>query len=203
LQSFTSGIENTRPVICRILWQCKAERCQIVQRCQIVLWTGQLCLRGKKPYVSFFFLCPKKREDGLNVKQGILTIIGAVGAYIANLLGGWDAGLTTLVIFMAVDYFTGLIVAGIFHKSKKTESGALSSKAGIQGIAKKIMMLLMVLVAVRLDILTGTDYIRDAVIIALCGNELISIIENAGLMGVPIPKKLKDAIEVLSKKEEG
>ena len=137
------------------------------------------------------------------MKQGILTVIGATGAYIANLLGGWDAGLATLVIFMAVDYFTGLIVAGIFHKSKKTESGALSSKAGIQGIAKKIMMLLMVLVAVRLDILTGTDYIRDAVIIALCGNELISIIENAGLMGVPIPKKLKDAIEVLSKKEEG
>ena len=137
------------------------------------------------------------------MKQGILTIIGAVGAYIANLLGGWDAGLATLVIFMAVDYFTGLVVAGIFHKSKKTENGALSSKAGIQGIAKKIMMLLMVLVAVRLDILTGTDYIRDAVIIALCGNELISIIENAGLMGVPIPKKLKDAIEVLSRKEEG
>ena len=136
------------------------------------------------------------------MKQGILTIIGAVGAYIANLLGGWDAGLTTLVIFMAVDYFTGLIVAGIFHKSKKTENGALSSKAGLQGIAKKIMMLLMVLVAVRIDIMIGTDYVRDAVIIALCGNELISIIENAGLMGVPIPRKLKEAIEVLSRKEE-
>jgi len=136
------------------------------------------------------------------LKQGILTVIGAIGAFIANLLGGWDAGLTTLVIFMAVDYFTGLVVAGIFHQSQKTKNGTLSSKAGLQGIAKKIMMLLMVLVAVRLDILTGTDYIRDAVIIALCGNELISIIENAGLMGVPIPKKLQDAIEVLSKKGE-
>ncbi len=136
------------------------------------------------------------------MKQGILTIIGAIGAFIANLLGGWDAGLITLVIFMTVDYFTGLIVAGIFHKSKKTENGALSSKAGLQGIAKKVMMLLMVLVAVRIDIMTGTDYVRDAVIIALCGNELISIIENAGLMGVPIPKKLKDAIEVLSRKGE-
>jgi len=136
------------------------------------------------------------------LKQGILTVIGAIGAFIANLLGGWDAGLTTLVIFMAVDYFTGLVVAGIFHQSQKTKNGTLSSKAGLQGIAKKVMMLLMVLVAVRLDILTGTDYIRDAVIIALCGNELISIIENAGLMGVPIPKKLQDAIEVLSKKGE-
>jgi toxin secretion/phage lysis holin len=137
------------------------------------------------------------------MKQSILTIIGATGAFIANLLGGWDAGLITLVIFMTVDYFTGLIVAGIFHKSKKTENGALSSKAGLQGIAKKIMMLLLVLVAVRVDILTGTNYVRDAVIIALCGNELISIIENAGLMGVPIPKKLQEAIEVLSRKEEG
>ena len=136
------------------------------------------------------------------MKQSILTIIGATGAFIANLFGGWDAGLTTLVIFMVIDYLTGLIVAGIFHKSKKTENGALSSKAGLQGIAKKVMMLLMVLVAVRLDILTGTDYIRDAVIIALCGNELISIIENAGLMGVPIPRKLKEAIEVLSRKGE-
>ena len=136
------------------------------------------------------------------MKQSILTVIGAVGAFIANLFGGWDAGLTTLVIFMVIDYLTGFIVAGIFHKSKKTENGALSSKAGLQGIAKKVMMLLMVLVAVRLDILTGTDYIRDAVIIALCGNELISIIENAGLMGVPIPRKLKEAIEVLSRKGE-
>lgn len=135
------------------------------------------------------------------MKQGMLTIIGAIGAFIANLLGGWDAGLITLVIFMAVDYFTGLVVAGIFHQSKKTDSGALSSKAGLQGIAKKVMMLLLVLVAVRVDILTGTNYVRDAVIIALCGNELISLIENAGLMGVPIPKKLKDAIEVLSRKD--
>ncbi len=136
------------------------------------------------------------------MKQGILTIIGAVGAAITSLYGGWDAGLITLVIFMAIDYLTGLIIAGIFHKSKKTENGALSSKAGLQGIAKKIMMLLMVLVAVRIDIMTGADYVRDAVIIALCGNELISLTENAGLMGVPIPKKLKDAIEVLSRKGE-
>ena len=134
------------------------------------------------------------------MKQGILTIIGAIGAFVSSIFGGWDAGLTTLVIFMAIDYFTGLVVAGVFRKSGKTKNGALSSKAGLQGIAKKIMMLLMVLVAVRLDIMTGTNYVRDAVIIALCGNELISIIENAGLMGVPIPRKLKEAIEVLSRK---
>ena len=120
------------------------------------------------------------------MKQGILTILGAKGAFVLRIFGGWNAGLPTLVIFMAIDYFTGLIVAGVFRKSGKTENGALSNKAGLQGIAKKIMMLLMVLVAVRLDILTGTNYIRDAVIIGLRGNELISIIENDSLMGVPV-----------------
>lgn len=137
------------------------------------------------------------------MKEGLLVVLGAVGAFVSSIFGGWDAGLTTLVIFMAIDYFTGLIVAGVFHKSGKTENGALSSKAGLQGVAKKVMMLLMVLVAVRIDIMTGTDYIRDAVIIALCGNELISLVENAGLMGVPVPKKLQEAIEVLSKKDGG
>ena len=136
------------------------------------------------------------------MKQGILTIIGAVGAFVSSIFGGWDAGLTTLVIFMTIDYFTGLVVAGIFHQSKKTKNGTLSSKAGLQGIAKKVMMLLLVLVAVRIDILTGTNYVRDAVIIALCGNELIRLIENAGIMGVPITRKLKEAIEVLSRKGE-
>jgi len=138
----------------------------------------------------------------IDLKKEVLPILGIVGAFISSLFGGWDAGLTTLVIFMTVDYLTGLIVAGVFHKSKKTENGALSSNAGLKGISKKVMMLLLVLVAVRVDILIGTNYVRDAVIIALCGNELISIIENAGLMGVPIPRKLKEAIEVLSRKEE-
>lgn len=152
--------------------------------------------------MALFVVFKKCVKEELLMKQGILTIIGAIGAFVSSVFGGWDAGLTTLVIFMAIDYFTGLIVAGVFHKSGKTENGALSSKAGLQGIAKKIMTLLMVLVAVRLDIMTGTNYVRDAVIIALCGNELISIIENAGLMGIPIPRKLKEAIEVLSRKGE-
>ena len=57
------------------------------------------------------------------MKQSILTIIGAIGAFVTSLFGGWDAGLTTLVIFMTIDYLTGFIVAGVFHKSGKTENG--------------------------------------------------------------------------------
>lgn len=137
------------------------------------------------------------------MKQGFITIIGAIGAYVANLFGGWDAGLSTLVIFMAIDYITGLIVAGVFHTSPKTETGALQSKAGLRGLCKKGMVLLVVLVAVRLDVLIGTAYVRDATIIAFCVNEVISIIENAGLMGINLPAPIRNALDILQKKGNG
>lgn len=131
------------------------------------------------------------------LKIGIYGGLGAVGAYIANLFGGWDAALITLVIFMAVDYISGLAVAGIFKRSKKTKNGALSSLAGWKGLCKKGMILLIVLVANRLDATMGSNFIRDAVVIAYSANEAISIIENAGMMGLPIPAKLKKAIAAL------
>ncbi len=136
------------------------------------------------------------------MKNTLLTIIGVVGSGIIYLLGGWDMALQTLIIFMAVDYITGLVVAGIFHKSNKSETGALQSKAGWRGLCKKGMTLLVVLVATQLDRLTGTEIIRDAVIIGYVANECISIIENAGLMGLPVPKVLINAIDVLKKKEQ-
>nr|DAL06345.1 MAG TPA: holin [Caudoviricetes sp.] len=134
------------------------------------------------------------------MKAGICTGIGMIGGLIASAFGGWDAGLITLVIFMAIDYTSGLIVAGIFHKSKKSKSGALESNAGWKGLAKKAMTLLFVLIAYRLDIIIGTNYIRDAVIIGFVANELISIIENAGLMGIPLPEVVKKAVDVLTAK---
>ena len=121
-----------------------------------------------------------------------------VGGFIAAVLGGWDTGLQTLVLFMCIDYITGLIVAGIFHNSTKTENGALESKAGFKGICKKAVILLIVLMAYRFDMLIHTSYIRDAVIIAFISNESISIIENAGLMGIPMPAQIKKAIEILT-----
>ena len=71
------------------------------------------------------------------MKQAICTMAGIVGSTIAALFGGWDEGLATLIIFMTVDYISGLIVAGVFHTSTKTDSGALSSRAGWKGICKK------------------------------------------------------------------
>lgn len=134
------------------------------------------------------------------MKEGICTTIGIIGGGIAALFGGWDAALITLIIFMGIDYITGLIVAGVFHKSEKTPNGALESRAGWKGLCRKGVALLIVLVACRLDLMMGSNFIRDAVVIAFVANETISIIENAGLMGVPVPAAVVRAIEVLKNK---
>lgn len=136
------------------------------------------------------------------MKAGILTAVGAAGSIIASLFGGWDTALVTLIIFMGVDYLTGLIVAGVFHNSEKTANGALESRAGWKGLCRKGVTLLVVLVACRLDLVMGSNFIRDAVIIAFVANETISIIENAGLMGIPIPAAIMRAIEILKNKAE-
>lgn len=131
-----------------------------------------------------------------------ISILGIVGGLISTAFGGWNAALTTLVIFMSLDYITGIILAGVFKKSKKTENGALESRIGFKGLCRKGVTLLIVLVAVRLDITVGTTFFKDASVIAFITNEAISIIENAGLMGVPIPSSLTRAIEVLKSKSE-
>lgn len=136
------------------------------------------------------------------MKNIFITIVGTVGSLIASFFGGWTEALTTLLIFMLIDYVTGLLVAGVFHKSMKTESGALESRAGFKGLCRKGAILLFVLIGYRLDLVVGTSYIRDAVCIAFVANELISIVENAGLMGIPIPTVITKAIDVLKSKAE-
>ncbi len=136
------------------------------------------------------------------MKNTICGMLGAVGSGIATLFGGWDGDMKTLLIFMGIDLLSGLIVAAVFHASKKTDTGALESKAGWKGLCRKCMTFLFVLVAYRLDLALGLNYIRTAVIIAFTANELISIVENAGLMGLPIPKAIADAVDILQKKTE-
>ncbi len=136
------------------------------------------------------------------MKAGILSVIGVFGSAVASLFGGFDAALVTLVLFMGADYITGLIVAGIFHNSGKTENGALESRAGWKGLCQKGVTLLVVLVACRLDLMAGSNFIRDAAVIAFIANETISITENAGLMGIYIPAPILKAVEVLKNKPE-
>ena len=136
------------------------------------------------------------------LKDYIAAALGVIGGAISAAFGGWTDGMKSLIIFMAIDYISGLILAGIFKKSPKSDSGALQSKAGLKGLFKKGVMLAIVYVAVRLDILMGTTFIRDATVIAFITNELISIIENAGLMGIPIPAPIKKAIDLLKKQND-
>lgn len=136
----------------------------------------------------------------MKAKEIICTAVGVAGSFVAKLFGGWDSALVTLVIFMIIDYISGLIVAGVFHKSMKSENGALDSKAGWKGLCKKGMTLAFVLVGYRVDLALGLNFIRNTVIIGFMANELISIAENAKLMGVPLPAVIDKAIDILTTK---
>lgn len=138
----------------------------------------------------------------MSLKDIIVTALGIAGAGISSLFGGFDMGLKILVVFMIIDYITGLIVAGVFKNSPKSETGALESKAGWKGLCRKGVTLLIVLVATQLDRYTGLNIIRDAAVIAFMSNETISVVENAGLMGIPIPNAITQAIDMLKKKGE-
>lgn len=136
------------------------------------------------------------------MREWIQGAIGCVGAAIAASFGGWSSAMTTLLILMVIDYLTGLIVAGVFHASKKTETGSLSSNIGFKGLCRKMVMLLFVLIGHRIDLALGVDYVKNAVCIGFMANELLSITENAGLMGIPLPAVIKNAIDILTKKSE-
>ena len=117
-------------------------------------------------------------------QETICAGIGIIGAFIASLYGGWTQGMTTLLMFMAIDYIMGLLVAGIWHKSKKTEDGRLESRAGWKGLVRKGVTMLIVLVAARLDMTIGTTVIRDAAVIGFIANEGISIIDAVGVVDI-------------------
>ena len=131
-----------------------------------------------------------------------MVFFGFAGSVFSKLIGGFTNDLKTLILLMATDFITGIIVAGIFKKSLKSPSGALQSKASFKGISRKCITITFVMIAHRIDILLGVDFVRSAVIFAYIANELISITENAGLMGVPVPDVIKKAIDVLKSKSD-
>lgn len=120
----------------------------------------------------------------------------------AHLFGEYDMIFEALIVLMACDYISGLIVAGVFKKSNKTKSGGLNSKAGFKGLCRKLMTLVFVVVAHYIDVVLGIDYVRNAVIIGFCANECISIVENAGIMGLPLPTAVINGVELLKQKSE-
>lgn len=141
--------------------------------------------------------------DATQIKNSVLTLGAAVGAYLAQSLGGWDAAMRVLVALMAADYATGVLLALVWQKSRKSRSGGLDSKAGFKGICRKCMILVLVWLGVLLDDAMGTSYVRTAVILFFVGNEGISLLENLGLMGIPFPSVLRRALEALREQGDG
>ena len=122
--------------------------------------------------------------------EQLKTIVGlsgaAVVAAISQLLGGWDMWLQVLVVFIVLDYVTG-VLAALCNKE-------LDSSVGHKGIIKKVFILCLVAVACQLDNLAGTEIIRVAVIGFYVSTEGLSILENAIKAGLNVPEKLKDAL---------
>ena len=141
-------------------------------------------------------------EKVSTVKITILSITGVIGSFLANIFGGWTSDLATLIILMVIDFGMGLLIAAVWKKSGKSQNGALSSWSAWKGLCRKGVSLLFVLIGYRLDLVLGAEYIRAAVIIGFIASELISIVENAGVMGVPLPSIIEKAIDILKDKAE-
>lgn len=144
----------------------------------------------------------KEMEQLSNLKMFLCATFGGVVGWVINLMGGWSEDLTTLLIFMGVDFILGLLIAAFWKKSNKSDNGALSSWSAWKGLCRKGVSLLIVLIGYRLDVTLGVDYIRTAIVHAFIANEGISILENIGVMGVKYPEALKKALDILTDKSE-
>lgn len=122
------------------------------------------------------------------------TVVAAGGACVAYLYGGWSPLLGVLLAFVAIDYITGFLAAAF--------SGKLSSNVGGKGIAKKVFIFIMVAVAHLADSVIGTEIIMSAAIFFYLANELLSIIENSGQIGLPVPPAITQAVAILKGKSE-
>lgn len=127
--------------------------------------------------------------------EKIIKILAALGGAGAGAFGGWDALLSVLVTMMTVDYVSGVLVAWM-GKSVKTEYGGLSSKVGAQGLLKKGLMMLVVLIAALLDSAMGAEQAicRNAACWFYIANEGLSLLENLAIAGVPFPERLKELL---------
>lgn len=133
----------------------------------------------------------------------ILKFLAGIAGAVCGLFGEWTTTLTILVVVMAVDYISGVIVAAC-GRSPKTDAGGLSSKVGFIGIAKKGFIMLLVLLATMLDRAIGNESMvfQTSLVFYYIANEGLSVLENAALMGIPFPEKIKKALETLRDHED-
>lgn len=136
------------------------------------------------------------------MKAMVFTVCEAADHLLFLLLGGFDTALVTLFIFMVIELISSSIVAGVFPSPAKADSDSFHGLGARKCFCRKLMMLFFVLIAHRLDLVIGTGYIRDMLVIAFMVNELVSIVEKAGRMGLPLPEVMKSAIALLQRKGE-
>jgi toxin secretion/phage lysis holin len=140
------------------------------------------------------------------IQDWIVGAAAAVAGFVTGIYGGWTQGTRVLVILMVIDYILGC-ACGLWGKSTKTETGHFLSQVAFKGLLKKAVEMLVILLAVQLDKAigdgTGHTMFRTAAEFFYIATEGLSIVENAGLLGVPIPKPMKNALEALREKSEG
>lgn len=142
-------------------------------------------------------------EKANAIKSAFYGLICIGGGFIGKLLGGCDSLIYALFICSIVDYFSGVAVAVIFKNSPKTETGAAKSNVGFKGLVKKIFIYLMIIVVVQIDIVVNSNgFLRNAAILGFMANEVLSIVENFGLMGIKMPDAVTNAIDVLKLKSQ-
>ena len=126
-----------------------------------------------------------------------------LGGAIAGIFGEWSVLLTVLAVVMVLDYLSGILVAA-GGRSLKTEDGFLDSKAGFRGLAKKGFIVIIVLLATVLDraIANGTMIFQTATTSYYVANEALSILENAALIGLPVPGAIQSALEQMREKHD-
>lgn len=135
----------------------------------------------------------------MKVKQVISLVIGALTTGLLKIIGEPTQDLKILLLLMVIDLIVGFTVSAVWHKSSKTKSGKVSSKVMFKGIVKKILTLVLVVVAYQIDILLGYDVIRHIAIIAFIVQEIISIIENIAITGIKSPEIITKALDVLER----
>lgn len=135
------------------------------------------------------------------MKKEVMCMIGGALATIGvKLFGGWTPTLGVILILMGIDFAAGFIVAAVFKQSPKSKTGAADSMSMFKGLCKKFGMLFVIAASHQIDIALGVDYIMVATIYGFIANETLSIVENAGLMGIVKSEILVNAIEVLKNK---
>lgn len=136
----------------------------------------------------------------MKVKYLIELIISSLGTMLINIIGKPTDELMILLLLMVIDLMTGTLVSAIWHKSSKTKSGKLSSRVMFKGIVKKILTLVIVVIAYQLDILLNIDMIRYIVIISLIIEEVLSVIETIALTGIQVPTIISKGLDILERR---